>query len=133
MVLSEYLKRPEESISVLDEAIELHPQDEFLWAGRGVLYARKGDAVKAIADAQHAVSLSSDAFLKYIAACIYALSAKGEQGEAHRQEALKLIADSLKKDASLASSMATDPDLANLHSDQRFQKLLAAANALNGR
>lgn len=131
MVLSEYLKRPEESISVLDEAIELHPQDEFLWAGRGVLYARKGDAVKAIADAQHALSLSSDAFLKYMAACIYALSAKGEQEEAHRQEALKLIADSLKKDASLASSMATDPDLANLHSDQRFQKLLAAANALN--
>lgn len=88
--------------------------------------------MKAIADAQHALSLSSDAFLNYMAACIYALSAKGEQEEAHRQEALKLIADSLKKDASLASSMATDPDLANLHGDQRFQKLLAAANALNG-
>ncbi len=131
MVLSEYLKQPEESIRVLNQAIEIHPEDEFLWAGRGVLYARSGDSAKAISDAKHAVSLSSDAFLSYMVACIYALSAKGEQEEAHRQEALKLIAQSLKRDASLAQSMTADPDLAGLHDDQRFQRLMTSAKSLN--
>ncbi|MFO0977749.1 MAG: protein kinase [Planctomycetaceae bacterium] len=131
MVLSEYLKRPEESISVLDEAIKFHPQDEFLWAGRGVLYARKGDTVKAVADAKQSTALSSDPFLNYMVACIYALTARGEQEEAHRVEALKLIAQSLKKDASLATSMATDPDLGNIQQDPRFQQLISAAQALS--
>ncbi|MBL8813537.1 MAG: protein kinase [Planctomycetaceae bacterium] len=130
MVLSEYLKKPDEAIVVLDAAILVHPQDEYLWAGRGVLHARGGDSKKAIADAQQALKLSDDPFLLYMVACIYSLSSGSEQQDSSRVEALRLIAKSLRQDASLADSMQSDPDLKNLHSDKRFQQLIAAAGTL---
>jgi len=130
MVLSEYLKKPEEALKVLDEAIQFHPQDEFLWAGRGVLHARRGDSKRAVADGQQALTLSSDPFLLYMVACIYSLSSRADPQEQFQVEALKLVAQSLRKDASLATSMQSDPDLKDLHSNSRFQQLLAAAGVL---
>lgn len=130
MVLSEYLKKPDEALTVLDEAILFHPQDEFLWAGRGVLHARQRDSQKAVADAKQALTLSKDPFLLYMVACIYSLSSGIDQQEAHRVESLRLIAQSLRSDASLAASMESDPDLKDLHGDSRFQQIIAAAGTL---
>lgn len=130
MVLSEYLKKPEEALTVLDEAIRFHPQDEFLWAGRGVLHARQGDSQKAIADAKQALTLSDDPFLLYMVACIYSLSSGIDQQESYRVESLRLIAQSLRSDASLSVSMASDPDLKALQGDSRFLQLIAAAGTL---
>ena len=58
-VLSERMNKTVEAIDVLDELLELAPEDPAVWVARGVLRARQGDRSAAIRDAQHALRLEA--------------------------------------------------------------------------
>ncbi len=127
-VLSEYLKKPDESIAVLSEAMIHHPEDAYLWGGRGVLHARAGQRTEAIQDAQAALARSREPLLVYMAACIFSLTS--EQNGDDARMALTLLATSLKEDFSLLSIAISDPDLKAISSRPEFRSILEAARVL---
>jgi serine/threonine protein kinase/Tfp pilus assembly protein PilF len=129
MVLSEYLKKPDESIAVLTEAMPHHPQDAYLWSGRGVLHARAGRRDAAVQDAEKAMSLSSEPMISYMAACIFALTT--QYHEADRNRGFQLLKICTRDDASLVSLAKTDPDLSPLSSRPEFHTILSAAALLS--
>ena len=128
MVLSEYLKQPDESARVITEALIHHPEDAYLWAGRAVLHARAGRRDKAIQDAMEARKLSSDPLLMYMVACVYSLTST--LSESDQVDALKSLAESLRKDATLLSVAASDPDLAAIRALPQFTEVIRAARTL---
>jgi serine/threonine protein kinase/lipoprotein NlpI len=128
MVLSEYLKQPDESSRVITEALIHHPEDAYLWAGRAVLHARAGRRAEAIQDAVEARKLSSDPLLIYMVACVYSLTST--QSESDRVEALKSLAESLRQDATLLAVAASDPDLAAIRPLPQYSQILQAARTL---
>ena len=128
MVLSEYLKQPDESARVISEALTHHPEDAYLWAGRAVLNARAGRRNKAIQDALEARKLSSDPLLIYMVACVYSLTST--QSESDRVEALNSLAESLRQDATLLAVAASDPDLAAIRPLPQYSQVLQAARTL---
>ncbi len=128
MVLSEYLKQPDESARVISEALTHHPEDAYLWAGRAVLNARAGRRNEAIQDALEARKLSSDPLLIYMVACVYSLTST--QSESDRVEALKSLAESLRQDATLLAVAASDPDLAAIRPLPQYSQVLQAARTL---
>jgi serine/threonine protein kinase/Tfp pilus assembly protein PilF len=128
MVLSEYLKQPDESARVISEALTHHPEDAYLWAGRAVLHARAGRRAEAIRDAVAARKLSSDPLLIYMVACVYSLTST--QSESDRVDALKSLAESLREDATLLTVAASDPDLAAIRPLPQYSEVLQAARTL---
>lgn len=128
MVLSEYLKQPDESARVISEALTYHPEDAYLWAGRAVLHARAGRRAEAIQDAVEARKLSSDPLLIYMVACVYSLTST--QSESDRVDALKSLAESLREDATLLAVAASDPDLAAIRPLPQYSEVLQAARTL---
>ncbi len=128
MVLSEYLKQPDESAQVISEALTHHPEDAYLWAGRAVLHARAGRRAEAIQDAVEARKLSSDPLLIYMVACVYSLTST--QSESDRVDALKSLAESLREDTTLLTVAASDPDLAALRPLPQYSEVLQAARTL---
>ena len=128
MVLSEYLKQPDESVRVISEALIHHPEDAYLWAGRAVLHARAGRRAEAIQDAVEARKLSSDPLLIYMVACVYSLTST--QSESDRVDALKSLAESLRDDATLLTVAAADPDLAAIRPLPQYSEVLQAARTL---
>ena len=128
MVLSEYLKQPDESARVISEALTHHPEDAYLWAGRAVLHARAGRRAEAIRDAVAARKLSSDPLLIYMVACVYSLTST--QSESDRVDALKSLAESLREDATLLAVAASDPDLAAIRPLPQYSEVLQAARTL---
>ena len=128
MVLSEYLKQPDESAQVISEALTHHPEDAYLWAGRAVLHARAGRRAEAIQDAVEARKLSDDPLLIYMVACVYSLTST--QSESDRVDALKSLAESLREDATLLTVAASDPDLAAIRPLPQYSEVLQAARTL---
>ncbi len=129
MVLSEYLHQPDEAIQVLNEAVVHHPQDAYLWAGRGVLHARAGRRAEAIHDAREALMHSDEPLLTYMVACIHALTSA--QAPEDGDEALRQLANSVLSDASLAKLASTDQDLGPIVQRVEFQAILNAVEILN--
>ncbi len=129
MVLSEYLKRPDESIQVLTDALKHHPEDAYLWAGRGVLFARAGRRDEALKDAEEAQKRSQEPFLLYMTSCIYAITS--DKAAADAEQALLLLAKSMRADASLASLAEVDPDLGKIMPRPEFRAILEASKTLS--
>ena len=128
MVLSEYLRDADQSIRVLTDAMTHHPQDAYLWAGRGVLHARGGRRDAAIQDAADARKRSKEPLVVYMVSCIYALTAKGHPEDA--AVALPLLAESLLGDMSLAKVAASDSDLQAIQTQPAFDAILQATKIL---
>lgn len=128
-VLSEYLKKPDEAIAVQGEALRFYPRDAYLWVGRAVLHARAGRREQAIQDATFALSVSKEPLVIYSAACVYALTSEKTPEDANM--ALKLLADSIREENSLAGMAPTDQDLKPIIARPEFRNILAAAQILN--
>jgi tetratricopeptide (TPR) repeat protein len=128
MVLSEYLKQPEESARVITEALTHHSEDAYLWAGRAVLHARAGRRAEAIQDAVEARKLSGDPLLIYMVACVYSLTST--ESESDRGDALKALAESLRQDPTLLNVAASDPDLVAIRPLPQYSEVLQAARTL---
>ena len=128
MVLSEYLKQPDESSQVITEALTHHPEDAYLWAGRAVLHARAGRRAEAIQAAVEARNLSGDPLLIYMVACVYSLTST--ESESDRGDALKALAESLRQDPTLLNVAESDPDLVAIRPLPQYSEVLQAARTL---
>jgi tetratricopeptide (TPR) repeat protein len=123
-VLSENLHQPEQAITVLDTALAAHPGFVPALAGRGVLLARLGRRDPALRDARAARGLDDRATTVYQAACVYALTSKEEPADRH--EALRLLAEAVRKDGAWLAVARRDPDLDPIRGQPDFQGLLQA-------
>jgi serine/threonine protein kinase/Flp pilus assembly protein TadD len=127
-ILSEGLNRPAEALAVLNRAVEFHPDNVPVRAGRGVLLARAGKRDDALRDAKEALRRDTRPPNLYQVGCIYALTAKTHPED--RREALPLLWGGLKAGFAL-DIVDTDTDLAALRDDQDFKDLVRDARALN--
>jgi serine/threonine protein kinase/tetratricopeptide (TPR) repeat protein len=128
-ILAERLHRPDESLAVLNRAVELHPDHVPGIAGRGVVLARAGKCDDARRDAKTALRLDTRAPNLYQVACIYALTAKTNPED--KREALQLLWAGLRQGFGL-DIVHTDTDLDPLRNDQEFKDLVKDAEALHG-
>ena len=132
-VLSERMNEPEDAIPVLDELLELTPNDPAIWVARGVLNARRGDRQAAIADAQHALRLEGVTAMQhqiqYQAGCIYALTSAQHPGDA--KTAVSLISQAIRFEPKWLRLAVTDPDLKSLRANQEFHAVLSAASTFD--
>jgi tetratricopeptide (TPR) repeat protein len=120
-VLSERLGRTTEALDVLTRALEIHPDNAPLLAGRGVLLARLHRRVEALRDAQHVLQVDHEPETLYQAACVYALTSK--QQTTDRPEALRLLALALAAGYG-HDFVRTDPDLDPLRRLPEFERLI---------
>jgi tetratricopeptide (TPR) repeat protein len=127
-ILDERLKKPAEAIAALDELLKYHPDSDDALAGRGVLLARRGDREAALADARAALAADRKPFTVYRVAGIFAQTSKIEPAD--RREALRLLAESFRREPSLTDLVVSDPDLDPIRKNESFNKLLAAARVL---
>jgi serine/threonine protein kinase/Flp pilus assembly protein TadD len=126
-VLAEKLKRPEEAIRVLDQAVALYPDYVPARGGRGVVQARLGRRDAALEDARGCLTRDGHPRTRYQVACIYALTSR--QAPADGRRALDLLAEVLRQGYGV-NLLATDSDLNSLRGLPEFQRLAAAAAAL---
>lgn len=126
-VLSEYLKRPEEAIQALDQAIECDPQYALAWSGRSVIHARVGHVENAIADARRALELERTPIVCYQAASAFALVRRDSSDET---QALALLKETARQNPALAEMMEKDADLVRIEDRQSLQQIIAAARQL---
>jgi tetratricopeptide (TPR) repeat protein len=123
-VLSENLGRVEESIRVLDLALRYHPDNVPAMAGRGVLLARLGRREAAHRDARAALMLDDGALNLYQVGGIFALTSKQEPADV--AEALRLLTESIRKDASWLGVIPIDRDLDPIRGRPEFRELVRA-------
>jgi eukaryotic-like serine/threonine-protein kinase len=123
-VLSENLGRNEEAVKALDIALEHHPGSAKALAGRGVLLARLGRRDAALRDARAVLALDSAPLTIYQVACIFALTSRTEPADC--AEALRLVADAVRKDGSWLEIARKDPDLDPIRDRADFGDLLKA-------
>lgn len=126
-VLSEYLKRPEEAIQALDQAIECDPQYALAWSGRSVIHARVGHVENAIADARRALELERTPIVCYQVASAFALVRRDSSDE---KQALALLKETARQNPALAEMMEKDADLVRIEDRQSLQQIIAAARQL---
>lgn len=123
-VLSEYLGQTDEAVRVLDVALQHHPRSVNALAGRGVLLARLGRRESAHEDARAALNLDQQASTLYQVSGIYALTSKQNQND--RREAIRLMAESLRKDPTWLKIVPTDRDLDPIRDQPEFREVLGA-------
>jgi tetratricopeptide (TPR) repeat protein len=129
-VLSESLGQPEQAIKVLDACLEYHPTYVEALAGRGVLLARSGHRDAALRDARAALAIDDRALTVYQAACIHSLTSKQEPAD--HAEALRLLAEAVRKDGSWLAVARQDSDLDPLRGLPRFRDLLQSLEVVLG-
>ena len=127
-VLGEVLGRGEEALKVLDILLKFHPDQVEPTCGRGVQLARFGRREAALRDAHNALTLNDSALTTYQVACIHALLAKNDPAQA--RDALRLLAESVRKDRSWITIARTDPDLAAIRGLPAFEELLRGAETV---
>jgi tetratricopeptide (TPR) repeat protein len=127
-VLSENLGQPEQAIRVLDAALEFHPDSVEALGGRGVLHARLGRRDVALRDARAALVLDDRPLTVYQAACVYALTSKQEPGD--QAEALRLLAEAVRKDGTWLAVARQDRDLDPIRGQPGFRNLLQALDVV---
>jgi serine/threonine protein kinase/tetratricopeptide (TPR) repeat protein len=124
MLLSEKLKRPADALTVLDRAVELHPDHAPFLAGRGVMLARAGTRDRALRDAKDAIRLETSGSNLYQVGCIYALTAKSHPED--RTEAIRLIFAALRGGFGW-QYVDNDPDLDPIRGDEEFRRMVKDA------
>ena len=123
-VLSSSFGRDVDAVKVLDNAIEYHPASAAALAGRGVLLARLGRREDALRDARAALLIDDQPLFLYQAACIFALTSK--RNPADRPEAIRLLAEAVRKDGSWLDVAPQDRDLDPVRDGPEFRELIKA-------
>jgi serine/threonine protein kinase/tetratricopeptide (TPR) repeat protein len=127
-VLSENLGEPEQAIRILDAAVESHPDFVEALGGRGVLHARLGHRDEALRDARAALAIDDRPLTVYQAACVYALTSTQEPTD--QAEALRLLAEAVRKDGSWLATARQDHDLDPIRGQPGFRNLLQALDVV---
>ncbi len=128
-ILSDREKGTEkEALAVMDQMVEAYPEYALGIAGRAVLLARMGQHEAARKEIARAQMLSDAPVILYKAACVYSLTANGDEkllGKAATQ-----LRDALRKGFADVRGMATDPDLKALRDTGEYQEIRRAADTL---
>ncbi len=95
-------------------------------ASRGILHARLGDAMSALADAELAAQGKPTAMEMLQIAGIHAMASKTDHER--NLNALGWLTRALAADPKLSKLAAADPDLVSLRGLQQFQSLMASAD-----
>jgi tetratricopeptide (TPR) repeat protein len=127
-VLSDRLGQWEAAQAMLDRILQLDPHNAMVLGGRGVLNARRGQRDAAVRDAHEALRLDASAQSFYQAACILSLTSKIVADDA--AQAVRLLAESLKRDVQCVRQARNDADLQPLAAREDFAQLIAAASRL---
>jgi serine/threonine protein kinase/Flp pilus assembly protein TadD len=128
-VLSEYLKKTQKAVTVLDQAVRHYPESVPALAGRGVLLARLGRRLEAHSDGKTALALSNDPEVYYQVSNIYALTSPAHPED--RKEALRLLRSALIREKQWLQVLPHDPDMNALRDDPEFQALVRHAAGLH--
>jgi tetratricopeptide (TPR) repeat protein len=130
-----YINRAVARMGVGDFARAVHPDNVKALGPRGVYHARLGRRDAALADARaalalgdQAVSAHEQAFTTYQVAGIYALTSRQQPED--RQEALRLLATALRKDASWLRVLPGDHDFDAVRGRPEYGELLHALAAI---
>lgn len=123
-VLAERPGQTENAVRVLDRAITFHPSFVPALAGRGVLLGRLGRRELALKDALTALHLDRKPATVYQVAGIYALTSR--TAAADRDEALRLLSEAIRADATWLTVIPNDPDLSPIRDAREFQDLIRA-------
>jgi len=127
-ILGERLNRNEDALAVATRMSELYPDYAIGHVSKAVLLARLGRRAEAHAEAGKAQKLSKSPEIAYHAACVYALTSKDNPGD--RDEAVALLERALKDGYRKVAELRSDPDLDSLRQDERFAKMVKAAETL---
>ncbi len=125
-VLAEHLGQTAAAIEELTLLLQSNPEYTPAIRGRGVLYARLGNRVQAITDAEHALLLDSSAPSCYQVGGIYATTARHVVDD--RQEALRLLTSAFDRGYGL-DLVDTDPELDSIRGSDDFTALVARQRA----
>src|SRR5262249_54805650 len=126
-LLSDKFRRDADALRVMDEAVRHYPDAVLVRGGRGILLARQGKRTLALADAREALVLDTSAEIRYQVAGIYALTSKQDGDD--KIKALHLLSSALRDGVGL-NWVNDDHDLDPLRKDEEFQRVVAAAKAL---
>jgi hypothetical protein len=127
--LSERLNRPADAAKLLDRLIQSGAATVEDRAGYAVLLARLGQADDARKQARACLGPDTPSLPLYQAASALALTAKTP---ADRAEVLAVLRRVIRRDATWARHMPTDPDLRSVQEDPDFTALMDAARVLKG-
>ena len=131
IVLSESLNRPREAVAILDRLLEYYPDHFAARAGRGVVLARLGDCVKARQDATACLQQDRTPFLLFQMAGLFAQLSRHEKESDAKQEAMRLLAQSLRLGFTNLKLLKDDADLNPIRGELEFKRLADAAERLN--
>ncbi len=115
------------AIGVLDRLVSRYSNSTAGLAGRAVLLARVGRVDEAVRDAKKCLSLSEQPRIHYQVGCVYALTLEHPN---HLNEAVRLIANAIKLQRSLARELVSDPDLKKLRELPEYRELTELAAKL---
>lgn len=124
-ILSDRIPDPEGAIQILDQMVELAPDDAAALTGRGVIHARLNQRTAALRDAEAALRVSRDADTLYRAGCIYALTSRSHPSDAAM--AIALVGQTFRLDPNWIQLAGTDPDLEPIISHEDFRAVMSAA------
>ena len=106
--------------------LAVDPQDPVVRANLGRIDKSRGDLARAVAEHKVAISAAPDMpDLYYNVACYYALSKR-------KEEAITWLGMAFDHGFGRLALLATDPDLASLHGDPRFELLAKTGKLPNG-
>jgi tetratricopeptide (TPR) repeat protein len=127
-VLSDRLHREQEAMVFLEQMIAANPRDSRALLTRAVLRARQGNVADAVADAETALTIDSNPVAALQAACAFAQSSR--HAPHYRDQAFKLLAQSLAAKPTLSAIALTDADLAPLRKSEQFNRIVSAADVI---
>ncbi len=121
-VLSEHLRQPDAAIQTLDRLLEAEPKFQKALAGRAVLYGRRNQVEKSLADVKQLENLGTppNGETLYQMACAVALCSK-TQGDLQKT-ALRYLARAIQKNYG-GELLASDPDLDPVRNSSEFQAI----------
>jgi eukaryotic-like serine/threonine-protein kinase len=123
------LNDDDKALAVATQLTEKYPEFAPAFAGRAVVLARLGRRKEAHLEIERARQLANDGEIVYLAASVYALTAKTNVEDI--SEAVELLRESLRKGYVNLSEMATDPNLNAIRNNKEFQNISLAASTIH--
>lgn len=121
-VSADVLNRDAEAMESLNRILEIESQNADALAGRAVLFARRGDRVKSLADLGALLKVSQQPSHLFQASCALSLISSSTGIELPR--AMRLLSIAVTQDPQLAARAKDDKDLARLRDESEFGKLI---------
>lgn len=125
---SEHKRDSASALEIIEELVIDNPKNATDLMSRAVLRARLNQT-EGLVDARDSLDIRREPFDLYRAACAFALLS--EDSVENTKEALKLLSEAFSLQPSWASLASRDQDLASLHKNPSFRRLVAASQRIS--